>query len=211
MPLPALTSGTWSWLQYPDRPVPAAPLPVTGADATADLPDLPPALREGWLSLTLDGQPTALTYTLAPLSVAVTTDPDDRVTATLRLTAYNGSGADVNCGRIAFELPAGDGPTSLVPAPVDPATLATSGPKGWTVTAVAGTDTLTVTAVPTAAATVTAGQTVTFTVAGVRVNAEPGIVTVPLSETTDAARAGALTLTKFRAPAAVPTGPGGRP
>ena len=185
MPLPALRDGTWSWLQYADTEHPARQQPVLLADATAALPDPAPQLREGWLKLLLEGPPTVLTYAVQPTTVSTSGSDPRAATATLRFTAFNGSGAAVDCSQITFEVPVGRGEPDLSP---DLSTVTASVLPGasWQIT---GDGHGQFTATPEEGhATVDAGATLTFQLAGLAVGALPGMVTVGVHEVTDAAR-----------------------
>jgi hypothetical protein len=204
MPLPGLRQGAWSWLQYPDPAHDAVQRPVLAPDATAALPGAAPVLREGWLKLLLDGGPTTLTYALDPPVVATTTDPSAPNIALLRLTAYNPTGQPVNCPQIDIAVPAGTGPGELT---ADPGLLAVSAAAGtqWQVST-DGQGHILATP-PGGQPLIDAGTTLTFVIAGVLVNPEPGTCVLTVTEVTEQTRTLPLPLTKL----ARATLPGGAP
>ena len=69
VPPPAFNQGNWAWLEYDPSGGPALPRPLCRADSSARLPDAPPTLRDGWLRLTLGGQPTQLSYAVTPAAL----------------------------------------------------------------------------------------------------------------------------------------------
>jgi hypothetical protein len=192
MPLPALRQGGWSWLQYLNPTDKAAERPVLAANATAALPDPAPVLREGWLKLVLDGPPTKLTYAVTPSTVTTTSDPANPATALVRLTAYNGTGAEVDLQQIVFTVPVGAGAGDLSPD----VSAVVAGPVGGTGWQLSGDGTGAFTATPTGSGAVAAGATLTFQLAGVPVAAVPGTVGIGVLETTDSARPAQVYLAK---------------
>lgn len=198
VPLPAFGQGEWAWLQYDGTARPALPRALSPADTLARLPDTPPGLREGWLRLTLGGQPTQLRYALSPpaLPVGASGPPAGGLT----LTAYNASGNPVSCDSITVVLPTGTDDAALTASPG--LVTATSGqPDTAGVQAVAGQPgTFAITPVPPATAIAVAqGATLTFTFGGIAVNPLPGISSVVLHEATSQPPSQVtLTLERFR-------------
>jgi hypothetical protein len=187
LPPPAFSRGEWAWLEYDTSGSPARPRPLSRADATARLPDAPPALRDGWLRLTLGGQPTQLTYAVTPAAVPV--GAEGTPAAAIAITAYNATSAVVNCDSITVVLPAGTDPGALTASPglIQPASAQ---PTAWAFQASGQPGTFTATPVipVTAAATdspaVDPGVTLTFTLAGLAVNPDTGLSAVQITEVT---------------------------
>ena len=127
-PLPAFGAGDWAWLQYDDAASPALPRPLSRADTTARLPDAPPGLRDGWLRLTLGGQPTPLT--LRPHPGGAARRHGGAPAASLTLTAYNATSSPVTCESITITLPVDPDPGALTARPG--LIQAAAGQPGWT-------------------------------------------------------------------------------
>jgi hypothetical protein len=201
MPLPALRSGTWSWLERDDPAAAARVAGVASTDATASLLDALPTFREGWLKLLLDGPPTTFRYTTVPGDVRCTTDPEVPSTAALQLSVYNPSDAVVPCSRITWTLPVGPAAEHLAQtaATFTPSLLAPASPPGpvtWTAT-VADAEVILEPVAPNIG--MAPGETVVVLVAGVQVNTAPGRATIGIEELTDTTRTASLAVSKLAA------------
>lgn len=193
MPLPHVEHGAWSWLQYHDTRAVARAQAVAAADALAELPDAPPVVREGWLKLILDGAPTRFSYAVSPAAVAVTRTHGGWSTVILQLTIYNGSGEDVACEQLRFQVPVGDGEHALTERPE---LIVPSLPPAasWTVESDGRGAILLRPAPPVAG--LARGETLRLGLAGVQINVAPGAVEIAIDETTDQLRRTAVTVAK---------------
>jgi hypothetical protein len=181
LPLPAAGRGDWSWLQYVTPSAPARPRPVSAADPTAQLLDAAPTMRDGWLRLTLAGQPTMLTYALTPVAVPAGTGARPTA-ATVILTAYNGSGATVSCSSIQITLPVGTDASGLTSDP-DRIVASSSQPDAWTLRPAGATQPgVFVAQSIDSTATVDPGVTLTFVFTNIDVAPGPGVVLVGIDE-----------------------------
>ncbi|MFI5909944.1 hypothetical protein [Dactylosporangium sp. NPDC051541] len=176
----AATSGEWSWLQLA-RPGRLLEQPIAAADDTARLPGAPVTAREGWLRLVPADRRTRLTYTVTPRAVACTADPRHPSYATVRLTAYNGSGADVTGLGLVLTLPVGTGPDDLTGDPDD---LVVDAPDWHVDELAAGVYRCR----PRTPEPIAAGQSTTLTVRAIRVNPWPAMCAVRIDEHTDRPR-----------------------
>jgi hypothetical protein len=195
VPLPALRRGAWSWLQYVDTTSPARPMQVTAADDKARLPTAPPLAREGWLSLVLGGPPTAFTYSIAPASAPITTDPDNPSAVIALVSIYNGSGAAVAFSQIQLTFPVGNRAADVTAAPE---LFAPSLPDKAPWTAISdGQGHVTLTPAAPGAA-LAKGDTLVLSIAGVQLNRVAGTATIGVAESTDQTRSGSLDLIKVQ-------------
>lgn len=188
LPLPALERGTWSWVQYLDTAQPARGSAIAPADPTPSLPDSPAVIREGWLELLLGQPPTTLTYAVRPAAVGVTINPASPTVTELEITAYNGTDDVVVCEQIGFEVPVGDSAADLT---ADPSTILASVAKDapWQIR---GDQRGSFVATPVGDSTVPPGQTLTFTLSGLRVSTVPGMAAIDVHE-----QAGAIRVTSI--------------
>lgn len=195
LPLPALRTGTWSWLEYVSGSEPAHFLGLATVDGSARLLDALPVFREGWLHLMLRAVATRFRYDVAPREVPCTTDPRVPMTAALRLSVYNPTPEDQPCQGITWSLPAGAGAGDLA---ADAQTLAASVPgaasRRWAAR-VDGGDVILEPRVPDSA--LAPGETLVVLVAGIPVNRVPGVATLGIAEVTDTTRAAAVPVTKI--------------
>lgn len=194
LPLPAIREGTWSWVQYAGTEKPARSSSVSPASAVAALPDALPIAREGWLSLLFDGAPTLLSYTLAPATVVITTDPSSPMAAVLELSAYNGSGARAAITRIRFSIPTGEGEDALTFRPELIVPRIGSAP-GFSV-ASDGHGTITLAAE--ASGNVDAGATLRVFLAGVQINQRAGQALIAIEESSASTHHTQLAVTKTK-------------
>jgi hypothetical protein len=197
MPLPALHSGTWSWLEYDGTTTPARSSGVGTVGASAALLDALPMFREGWLRLLLHGAPTRFAYEAVPSSVPCTVDPQVPSTAALQLSVYNPTGEREPYQRITWTLPVGDGAGDLASSALTlAARVLSSGATRWT----ARVDGPHVIVEPvTAGDGLAAGETVIVLAAGIPVNQAPGVATITVAEVTDTTRSGFLAVSKVAA------------
>jgi hypothetical protein len=180
-PLPAFGQGDWAWLQYDPSGAAAQPRPLARANASAQLPDVPPSLRDGWLRLTLAVQPTLLTYSVTPPAVPTGTTGLPGGTS-LTVTAYNGTSTPATCGSITVTVPTGDDPAALTASPelIQPVSAQ---PATWTFQAAGvGEPGIFVATPVTVGAAIDPGATLTFTLASIAVSASPGLVLVEIAE-----------------------------
>lgn len=180
-PLPAFGQGDWAWLQYDSAAAAAQPRPLSRADASAQLADVPPSLRDGWLRLTLAVQPTLLTYAVTPTAVCTGT-PGIASGTSLTITAYNGTNAPAVCGSITITLPTGGDSAALTASPelIQPVPAQ---PGSWNLGAAGAGQPGTFIATPvTAGAAIDLGGTLTFTLANIDVSPSPGLVLVEIAE-----------------------------
>jgi hypothetical protein len=191
-PIPAFGGGDWAWLQYDATPAPAQPRPLRPADASAQLIDVPPTLRDGWLRLTLAVQPSRLTYAVTPTALPAGADGIQGASS-LTITAYNSTSVPVACTSIGITLPVGGSPGALTGSPglIQPA----SGQPGtWNFQVPASGQPGTFLATPVTAGTpVGAGETLAFTLTGIAVSPGPGLAVIQIDESADNAQA-AVTL-----------------
>ncbi len=197
VPVPAFGGGEWAWLQYAGPADPALPRPLRPADTTARLADAPPVLRDGWLRLTLTGQPTLLGYALTPTALAAGTGSSSSLT----LTVYNAGNASVTCDSITVTLPVGTDSGALTSTP-ELISATSAQPTSWAFQA--ATPPGTFTASPVSADTtetpgaVAPGVALTFTLAGIGANPVPGLSVIQVAESVGTAQATAtLTLERF--------------
>jgi hypothetical protein len=179
-PLPSYGHGDWSWLQYDETGTPARTRALTGADASGTLLGPAPILREGWLRLQLVPQPTVLRYSVSPAAVATGTAiaPDTILT----IAAYNESGGQAVCSSIEITLPVGTGPTSLTAAP-DLVQASSAQPDSWSFQALGPAQPGVFVATPAdPTQQIDPGVTLTFILANVNVDANPGPVTIEIAE-----------------------------
>ncbi len=176
---------------------PALPRPLRPADTTARLADAPPVLRDGWLRLTLTGQPTLLGYALTPTALAAGTGSSSSLT----LTVYNAGNASVTCDSITVTLPVGTDSGALTSTP-ELISATSAQPTSWAFQA--ATPPGTFTASPVSADTtetpgaVAPGVALTFTLAGIGANPVPGLSVIQVAESVGTAQATAtLTLERF--------------
>ena len=199
-PLPAFGPGDWAWLQYDSAAAAAQPRPLSRADASAQLADVPPSLRDGWLRLTLAVQPTLLTYAVTPTAVCTGT-PGIPSGTSLTITAYNGTNAPAVCGSITITLPTGGDPAALTASPelIQPVSAQ---PGSWNLGAAGAGQPGTFIATPvTAGAPIDLGGTLTFTLANIDVSPSPGLVLVEIAESAgNALTAITLPVEKFSPP-----------
>jgi hypothetical protein len=209
-PLPAFGQGDWAWLQYDPSGAAAQPRPLSRANASAQLPGVPPSLRDGWLRLTLAVQPTLLTYSVTPPAVptGATGLPGGTI---LTVTAYNGTSTPATCGSITVTVPTGDDPVALTASPelIQPVSAQ---PDTWTFEAAgAGEPGIFVATPVTVGAAVDPGATLTFTLVSIAVSASPGLVLVEIAESAgNALTTITLPVEKFSPPPALAT-PGAHP
>ncbi len=185
-PLPALGRGDWAWEQYRSTSSPALPTAIIVADATAQLLDSPPSLRDGWLRLTLTGQPTTLTYALTPTALSAGSGVSP-TSSTLVLTAYNGSGRPALCSAFHLSLPIGADSSALTS---DPGRILASSlqPDTWTLQPAGAAQPGVFLAQPTnPPATIDPGTTLTFLLADIDVEATAGVTLVGIDEYVDTA------------------------
>jgi hypothetical protein len=186
LPLPEVRDGAWYWTQYHLDPVPATSVPVLPGDPTPRLPDVPPALQEGWLTLILGGA-TKLSYSVSPDAVVYTTDSKDPSVTSVSFTVHNGTDKDVPCSAIGFSVPVGQYSSDLT---ADPAAIVARvvGGAAWSfVSDQKGR----FTAAPTPPARpVAPGETVTLVLERVCVNDTAGSVLVMIEESTAASNGG---------------------
>jgi hypothetical protein len=201
-PLPAFGQGDWAWLQYDSPGAAALPRPLSRADPSAQLPDVPPSLRDGWLRLTLAVQPTLLTYSVTPPAVCTGTAGTPG-SASLAITAYNGTSVPVACTSISITLPIGTGPAALTNSPelIQPVSAQ---PATWAVQAAGPGLPGTFVATPsTAGATVDPGTTLTFTLASIDVSPSQGVSVIEIEESAGNTQTTvSLVLEKFSPPPA---------
>ena len=208
LPIPAFSAGDWAWLEYDPSGGPALPRPLSRADSSARLPDTPPTLRDGWLRLTLGGQPTQLTYALTPTALPTTTGGPPA--QALTMTAYNATSAAVTCDSITITVPVGTDPGALTASPglIQPVSAQ---PASWTFQAGGqGQQPGTFIATPIGAASaVASGVTLGFTLASLGVSQHPGLSAIQITEVTAQGQA-TLTLAAERFTPGPPT-PAGNP
>jgi hypothetical protein len=197
VPAPAFGGGEWAWLQYAGPADPALPRPLRPVDTIARLADAPPVLRDGWLRLTLSGQPTLLSYALTPTALATGTGSSSSLT----LTVYNAGSASVTCDSITVTVPVGTDPGALTSTPELISTTSAQ-PTSWAFQAATPTGTFTASPVPTdttaTPGAVAPGTALTFTLAGIGVNPVPGLSVIQVAESAGTAQATAtLTLERF--------------
>jgi hypothetical protein len=201
-PLPAYGQGDWAWLQYDPSGAAALPRPLSRAEESAQLPDVPPTLRDGWLRLTLAVQPTLLTYSVNPPAVPTGTIGLPGGTS-LTVTAYNGSSTPATCGSITITVPTGDDPAALTASPelIQPVSAQ---PDVWTFQAAGPGEPGVFVATPvTAGAAVDPGTTLTFTLASIDVSPSQGLSVIEIEESADDTQTTVtLTLEKFSPPPA---------
>jgi hypothetical protein len=186
IPPPAFGQGDWSWLQYDSATAPALPRALSRADTVARLPDVAPGLRDGWLRLTLGGQPSLLSYALSPPALGA--GHGGAPTGSLAVTAYNASGTPVTCDSITVTLPAGSDAGALTGSPGLIAPVSGQ-PDGWTISAAGAGQPGVFVATPVGAgATVAPGATLTFTFTSLSVNPAPGLSVIEILEETDGAQ-----------------------
>lgn len=197
VPVPAFGGGEWAWLQYAGPADPARPRPLRPVDTVARLADAPPGLRDGWLRLTLTGQPTLLSYVLTPTALVTGTGSS----ASLTLTVYNAGNASVTCDSITVTLPVGTDSGALTSTP-ELISATAAQPASWSFQAAAPPGTFT--ASPVSADTtetpgaVAPGVALTFTLAGIGVNPVPGLSVIQVAESAGTTQATAtLTLERF--------------
>ena len=185
IPPPAFSQGSWVWLEYDASGGPALPRPLSRADSSARLPDAPPALREGWLRLTLGGQPTQLTYTVTPAALPTATGGPPA--GSLTITGYNATSAPVTCDSITIAIPAGTGSGALTDSPglIQPVSAQ---PQTWSFQAYSQPGTFTAAPV-TAGSAVACGATLGFTLSSLGVSPDPGVSAVQITEVTTAGQA----------------------
>lgn len=193
LPLPALDRGTWAWVQYLDTLQPARDSAIAPADPTASLPDSPVVVREGWLELLLGEPPTALTYAARPTMLGVTTNLSSPAVTQLEITAYNGTDGTLSCEQIAFAVPVGDSDTDLT---ADPSTIVASVAKD-TPWQIRGDHPGSFIATPVGDSTVPPGQTLTFTLSGLRVSPVPGMAAIGVHEQTGVIRSTSIDVGKL--------------
>jgi hypothetical protein len=187
-PVPAFGGGDWAWLQYDTTAAPAQPRPLHPADASAQLLDAPPTLRDGWLRLTLAVQPSRLTYAITPAALPAGSGGIQSA-ASLTLTAYNSTSASVACTSIAVVLPVGSGPADLTgnPGLIQPVSGQSD---AWNFQVPASSQPGTFLATPvTPGAAVDPGETLTFTLTGIVVSPGPGLAVIQIDESADGATA----------------------
>jgi hypothetical protein len=206
LPIPAFSSGDWAWLEYDASGGPALPRPLSRADSTARLPDAPPTLRDGWLRLTLSGQPTQLTYAVTPAALPTATGGSPA--GSLTITAYNATSTAVTCDSITITLPTGTDPGALTASPnlIQPVSAQ---PSTWTFQAGSqGQQPGTFIATPvTAGSAVATGVTLGFTLASLGVSQDPGLSAVQITEVTAAGQATlTLAVERFAPGPAIPAG-----
>jgi hypothetical protein len=183
-PLPALGRGNWAWLQY-DGAAPAEPRPIRRADATAQMVDVPPRLRDGWLRLVLAPPQSTLTYALSP--TALVANARTGGTASVNVTAYNGTANPVTCDSITVIVPSGGGPTDLTthPQQITPK----SEQADWTFQASGRDPAGSFVATPVSAgAALPAGRTLSFTLANIAVD-QSGLALIGIEEVIQGAQA----------------------
>jgi hypothetical protein len=187
VPPPAFGQGEWSWLQYDSATAPALPRALSRADTAARLPDVAPGLRDGWLRLTLGGQPSRLSYALSPPALAA--GQGGAPTGSLTVTAYNASSTPVTCDSITVTLPTGSAAAALTDSP-GLITPASGQPSSWAFIAAEAGPPGVFTATPVGSETTVApGATLTFTFTSLSVNPAPGLSVVEILEATDGAQA----------------------
>jgi hypothetical protein len=200
VPLPAFGHGDWAWLQYGDPATPAQPQPLQRADASAQVIDVAPALRDGWLRLTLAQQPSLLTYALTPPAVSCGTGGLSAASS-LTITAYNATSAPVACSSITITVPIGTDAAALTndPGLIQPMS---GQPSTWAFQAAGPGQPGTFIATPaTAGTTVDAGATLTFTLATISVSPSQGLALIEITESANNAQvAVTLALEKFSPP-----------
>jgi hypothetical protein len=197
LPVPAFGHGDWAWLQYGDPASPAQPRPLQRADGSAQLLDVMPTLRDGWLRLTLAQQLSLLTYALTPSAVSTGASGISAAVA-LTVTAYNATSTPVACASITIDLPIGTDPASLTNSLglIQPVSAQ---PDSWAFQAAGPSQPGTFVATPvTAGATVDPGAVLTFTLANMTVSPGQGLALIEITESADQAQtAVTLTLEKF--------------
>jgi hypothetical protein len=201
-PLPAYGQGDWAWLQYDPSGAAALPRPLSRAEESAQLPDVPPTLRDGWLRLTLAVQPTLLTYSVTPPAIPTGTIGLPGGTS-LAVTAYNGTSTPATCGSITITVPTGDDPAALTASPelIQPVSAQ---PDVWTFQAAGPGEPGVFVATPvTAGAAVDPGTTLTFTLASIDVSPSQGLSVIEIEESADDTQTTVtLALEKFSPPPA---------
>jgi hypothetical protein len=201
-PLPAFGQGDWAWLQYDPSGAAAQPRPLCRANASAQLPDVPPTLRDGWLRLTLAVQPTLLTYSVNPPAVPTGTTglPGG---PSLTVTAYNGTSTPATCGSITVTVPTGTDPAALTARPelIQPVSAQ---PATWTFQAAGAREPGVFVATPvTVGAAVDPGTTLTFTLTSIAVSPSQGLSVIEIEESAgDTQTTVTLALEKFSPPPA---------
>jgi hypothetical protein len=194
VPIPAFGGGDWAWLQYDATPDPAQPRPLSPANASAQLIDVPPTLRDGWLRLTLAVQPSRLTYAVTPTALPGGAAGIQGATS-LTITAYNSTGVAVACTSIGITLPVGGSPNALTgnPGLIQPVS---GQPETWNFQVPASGQPGTFLATPatpvtsvTSADAVGVGQTLTFALTGIEVSPGPGLALIQIDESADDAQA----------------------
>jgi hypothetical protein len=187
LPIPAFSAGEWAWLEYDASGGPALPRPLTRADSSARLAGAPPTLRDGWLRLTLGGQPTQLTYALTP--AALPTAAGGLPAGSLTITAYNATGGQVTCDSITITVPAGPDPGALTASP-DLIQPVSAQPATWTFQAGSQSQPGAFIATPVnGGSAVASGVTLGFTLASLGVSQDPGLSAVQITEVTAAGQA----------------------
>jgi hypothetical protein len=211
IPPPAFGHGDWAWLQYDDPAQAAQPRPLSRADTSAQLLDVPPSLREGWLRLTLSQQPSLLTYSLTPPAVRAGTGGIPTATG-LTITAYNGTSLPVTCTSIGIVLPTGTGQAALTSSP-DLIQPVSAQPATWALQAGGPGQPGTFVATPvTAGATVDPGAALSFTLANIDVSPDQGLAVITIEESANGTHTTiTLALEKFSPPPAPAPGAAANP
>jgi hypothetical protein len=200
LPVPAFGHGDWAWLQYGNPANPAQPRPLQRADASAQLLDVIPTLRDGWLRLTLAQQPSLLTYALTPSAVSTGASGISAAIA-LTVTAYNATSVPVTCASISIDLPTGTDSAALTNSP-DLIRPVSAQPDSWAFQAADPSQPGIFVATPvTAGAAVDPGAVLTFTLANIIVSPGQGLAVIEITESADHAQTTVtLALEKFSPP-----------
>ena len=162
-------------------------------------------MRDGWLRLTLGGQPTQLTYALTP--AALPTATGGLPAGWLTITAYNATSAAVTCDSITITVPTGTDPGALTASPglIQPVSAQ---PASWTFQAGSQNQqpgTFIATPV-TAGSAVAQGIPLSFTLASLAVAQNPGLSALQVTEVTAAGQATLRSQSNALSPARAPAG-----
>jgi hypothetical protein len=191
LPLPATREGNWSWLQVDDAAT-AVAMPAIDADPMPALPDGLPQLRSGWLRLSLAERDTRLTYSAAPAVLpcgardgaggGAGTSVQPVAGATIEVSAYNATRADVTCTSLMLDVAAAENATALTrtPASIRASVSVPGAPAPWNVVADGAGGFIA--SPPAGSGTIAAGTTLTFSLTGIVVDDEPGTASVTVTE-----------------------------